>query len=187
MPPRKTPSTNISPTRPWPNQQATARQDNPASSNNHVNKQIEKEFEENPPWDKAPVNEVELEDPEGLASYKETMKRAQELRNDAAVGLGAGLLADLVVAGAAEGAAGYAAGLEASAINLELCVQTGKAIGGKEGSWGTCFINEKTFLGVPIEATAEFCAYQDTRSWGKKSHNYYYCVDANKERSGPWY
>jgi hypothetical protein len=104
-----------------------------------------------------PEGGTEEYDPEGLASYKTTMNRAEELREDAAKGLAAGLLADLVLVGAAEGGAGYAAALEASAYSLEACVTYGKSIYGKAGSWG------------------------------KKSHNYYYCEEANKVRSSPWY
>jgi hypothetical protein len=135
----------------------------------------------------SPYEGAEEYDPEGLASYKTTMKRAQELHNDAAKGLAAGLLADLVLAGVAEGGAAYAAELELSAASLESCVAVGKGTSGEAGRWGTCFINETKFLGVPISAEAEFCEYRENRSWGKKSHNYYYCLGSGEVRSGPWY
>ena len=126
-------------------------------------------------------------DPEGLASYKTTLKRAKELRADAARGLAAGLLADLILAGAAEGGASYAAELEISALSLEACVEVGEATPGKAGRWGTCYINEIKALGVPISAKAEFCEYKETRQWGKKPHNVYYCTEAGDDVWGPWY
>ena len=126
-------------------------------------------------------------DPEGLASYKTTINRAKELHNDAAKGLAAGLLVDLGLPGGAEGGAAYSAELELSAASLEACVEVGKGTPGKAGKWGTCYINETKILGIPISARAEFCEYRETRTWGKKSHNYYYCVESGEVRSGPWY
>jgi hypothetical protein len=72
-------------------------------------------------------------DPEGLASYKTTLKRAQELRNDAANGLAVGILVDIGIPGTAEGGADYAVELEISALNLEACVEVGKGTPGKGG------------------------------------------------------
>jgi len=156
-----------------------------------VNTMVSREFWESEPWNKAPVNEPEAVpgeyDPEGLASYKRTMRRAQELINDAARGLSAGLLADLILAGAAEGGADYAAGLVTSAMNLEACVAVGESTPGKAGRWGTCYINETKYLGVPISARAEFCEYVETRQWGKKPHNVYYCTGTGEDVWGPWY
>jgi tripartite motif-containing protein 71 len=130
-------------------------------------------------------------DPEGLASYKTTKKRAGQLRKDATNGALIGLALDIGIPGAADGGAAYAAILEASAYNLELCVETGKSVGGQKGSWGTCYINEwraeKWGISVPISASAEFCEYVGTRQWGKKAHKIYYCVDAKVDRWGPWY
>ncbi len=130
-------------------------------------------------------------DPEGLASYKTTKRRAGQLRKDATNGALIGLALDIGVPGAADGGAAYAAILEASAYNLELCVETGKAMGRNNGSWGTCYINEwraeKWGLSVPVSASAEFCEYVGTRQWGKKSHKIYYCVDAKEDRWGPWF
>ncbi len=130
-------------------------------------------------------------DPEGLASYKTTIKRAEELRRDGVTGALVGLAADLGIPGAADGGGAYDAVLEASAYDLELCVSTGKALGRKSGSWGTCFINELRAealgISIPISATAELCEYVGTRQWGKKPHNMYYCVDAKVDRWGPWF
>jgi hypothetical protein len=96
-------------------------------------------------------------------------------------------LADLILAGAAEGGASYAAELEISALSLEACVEVGEATPGKAGRWGTCYINEIKALGVPISAKAEFCEYKETRQWGKKPHNVYYCTEAGDDVWGPWY
>ena len=126
-------------------------------------------------------------DPEGLASYKTTMKRAQELRSDAAKGLAVGILIDLGIPGGAEGGADYAAELEISALSLEACVEVGMQTPGKAGRWGACFINETKALGVPLSAKAEFCEYTETRQWGKKPHNVYYCLESGEDRWGPWY
>lgn len=128
--------------------------------------------------------EAEEYDPEGLASYNTTMNRAKELRADGVKGLAVGLLLDLGLPGGAEGGADYAAAMELSALSLESCVDTGKKTPGEAGKWGTCFINENKKLGIPLEATAEFCEY---RSPGKSGQNYYYCSKSGDTRKGPWY
>ena len=131
--------------------------------------------------------EAEEYDPEGLASYKTTMNRAKELRNDAVKGGVSGLVLDLLFPGAADAGAEYALGLEVSATSLDSCVEVGKQTSGKRGKWGTCFIHENKLLGIPVSAEAEFCGYEETRSWGKKTHSYYYCEGSGELISGPWY
>jgi hypothetical protein len=135
---------------------------------------------------------AEVYDPEGLASYKRTNKRAEELRKDALNGALIGLAVNVLgVEGGAEAGADYAAGLNESAHNLEECVKTGKSLGGGYASMGTCFINEwraeKWGVGVPLYATAEFCGYVGQVSWGKKKHNVYYCEESEVDRWGPWF
>jgi hypothetical protein len=148
-----------------------------------VNAQAAKEFYEQHPYDPSPVNEPELVDPEGLTSYKATLARAAKLRSDAAWAQAGGLLVDVFLDGLGIGVEAYVAGLLESADNLEECVIAGKEIGGKPGRWGTCDIHEYTFLGIPVIAEAELCLYKETRSWGKKSHNYYECVSGSIEKT----
>jgi hypothetical protein len=94
---------------------------------------------------------------------------------------------DLLFPGAADAGAEYALGLEVSATSLDSCVEVGKQTSGKRGKWGTCFIHENKLLGIPVSAEAEFCGYEETRSWGKKTHSYYYCEGSGELISGPWY
>jgi hypothetical protein len=129
----------------------------------------------------------EIYDPEGLASYNTTMNRAQELRADGARGLAVALLLDIGLPGTAEGGADYAVAMETSALSLEACVEIGKGTPGKAGRDGVCFINENVKLGIPLSATAEFCEYKETRQWGKKPHNVYYCAESGEDVWGPWY
>jgi hypothetical protein len=137
------------------------------------------------------AEEGELFDPEGLASYKRTLQRAKQLRSDATNTFIVGLVVDIVVDGAAETGAEYAAQLNDSAHNLEECVKYGKTVGGKRGSWGTCFINEwrveVKIFSIPWYATAEFCGYVGERQWGKKSHAIYECEASSVVRWGPWF
>jgi DNA-binding beta-propeller fold protein YncE len=142
------------------------------------------------PWpEEGGAESVEAEeyDPNGLASYKTTLNRAKELRNDAVKGGVSGLVLDLLFPGAADAGAEYALGLEVSAASLDSCVEVGKQTSGKRGKWGTCFIHENKLLGIPVSAEAEFCGYEETRSWGKKTHSYYYCEGSGELISGPWY
>jgi DNA-binding beta-propeller fold protein YncE len=135
--------------------------------------------------------EAELYDPEGLASYKRTLQRAGQLRQDATNGFLIGLAVDVIVDGAAETGAEYASQLNDSAHNLEECVSTGKSVGGQFGRWGACYINEWRvevwFVSIPWYAVAEFCGYIGEKQWGKKSHALYECQKAKVVVWGPWF
>jgi DNA-binding beta-propeller fold protein YncE len=135
--------------------------------------------------------EAELYDPEGLASYKRTMQRAGQLRQDATNGFLIGLAVDVVVDGAAETGAEYASQLNDSAHNLEQCVAHGKSVGGQFGRWGACYINEWRvevwFVSIPWYAVAEFCGYIGEKQWGKKSHALYECQKSQVVVWGPWF
>jgi hypothetical protein len=143
---------------------------------------MEEEFWANPPWDKEPVNEPELVDDPHLLSYKETLAKAAYYRHIAEWVEAGSVPADIFLSGLGVAADVYAAGLELSAASLEECVTTGKAIGGKPGRYGTCYVSEDTFLGAPVVAEAELCLYKETRSWGKKSHNYYECASGAERK-----
>jgi len=130
---------------------------------------------------------AEIYDPEGLASYKRTLKRAQELYNDAARGVGAGLLADLILAGVAGTGAEYAYGLTLSAMSLEACVEVGRITGGRAGRCGTCYINEDKILGVPSARLQNSVNTRKHDSGAKTPHNIYYCTGRGQDVWGLWY
>jgi YD repeat-containing protein len=132
----------------------------------------------------------EAYDPEGLASYAETLKRANELWKDAAnsVFLSTAflLIPDLGVY-ISGGVDGLAAQLKASSRSLAGCSEA-KALKGRQWEWGVCFINETRIgykgFSIPFSATAELCSYERT----KHNVNEYDCLESKRKKvKAPWY
>jgi len=123
--------------------------------------------------------EFGFSDPEGLASYKRTQQRAEELRVDA-------LKCDALLAIISEGDAecgSYRDQLVVSAEDLEKCAKNKKG-----HPWGVCYINEdrkEDGLGdsIPWTAEAELCTYVLTI----QGENAYYCPGRRADVFGPWY
>lgn len=86
-------------------------------------------------------------DPEGLASYNETLERAKQLRNDAGNTELFGLFCALAPPGFDEfcgaGAKVWAATLEGSALALETCVALGRGTPGRGGEYGMCLLTKR--------------------------------------------
>ncbi len=138
---------------------------------------------------------TQIIDPEGLASYATTLKRAAQLRSDAVNGKILALAAAWIPGGEllALGFDSYSEALHAAAHNLEVCVAFGQAHSGRAWRWGTCFINEWRVYpplklpSFPLFAVAEPCSYLTTRPIDGRSTNVYSCPVAGNVRWGPWF
>ena len=130
-------------------------------------------------------------DPEGLASYNTTMKRAEQLEKDAANNV----WLEYAVAAIPDfgefisgGVNGLRALLKESAGSLGGCA-TAKNIPGRKYEYGVCYIHESRLgykgFSIPYSAEAELCTYERTT---KDGTNQYECLASGKKKvTGPWY
>jgi hypothetical protein len=140
-----------------------------------------------------PEPEVELVDPEGLASYKRTLKRAGELRSAATntrIFSAFCALAGEAAPVCSFGAEAWATGLDVSAGELEFCASF-KKLKGRQWKWGVCYIHEfRAEFGIfslPVFARATPCEYKYTHRWLGKKTNWYHCLGEDAWREGPWF